>query len=280
MTIDSSFHIMYGGNHGYLHAIYLSMSSLARRSKRNLVFHLLTMSYENLKALDENDRLLLNRMVKSFNPANEVILYDVTSLHERYLKDNSNTDNKLFSPFCMLRLFCDKVLPLDLETILYLDGDTLAFAPVETIEEVDISNVEFAAALDYLGRFWKRPHYFNSGVLYINLKKCRETKLFEKCLLYLDKHHSMMPDQDALNKVNESHIELDFKYNDQRKVKKNTVISHYPRHVWKFWKPVKPWQVDRMHKELKRHEFDIDLNFFLETFPFEELGYRRENFAS
>lgn len=278
---DGPFHILYGGNHGYLHAIYLSMSSVARRSKRDLCFHVLTMSHGERRGIDEEDRSLLEKMAKGFNERNEVFLYDVGQLFEERLQNNKNSDNKLFSPFCMLRLFADKVLPKDIGHVLYLDGDTLAYKPVETIEEVDISNAEFAAALDYLGRFWKGPwrRYFNSGVLWINLEKCRETNLFEKCIAYLETHHSMMPDQDALNKVNVAHIELDMKYNDQRKVKPTTVISHYPRHVYKYWNPVKPWEVDRMHKELKRHEFDEDLSFFLETFPFEELGYDRSRFS-
>ena len=107
------------------------------------------------------------------------------------------------------------------------------------------------------------------------MKKFRETGLFEKCIEFVKTKKAFFPDQDALNKKNVSHMVMPTKFNDQRDVLEDTVISHYPRRIWKFYNPVKPWMIGRMHKEYKRHCFDIDYDYYLEHFPFERYGMEK-----
>jgi hypothetical protein len=71
------------------------------------------------------------------------------------------------------------------------------------------------------------------------------------------------------NKFNEQ------RYSDKDKKKVDTVVSHYPSHVWHFWDPVRPWNISLMHKRYKIHCFDKDYEYFLTNFPFEELGLKR-----
>ena len=274
---EGPINLLYGGNKGYVHAIYLSLESMARRSHVPIQVHLFTMTDGATIGMGEDERSLLEGMLKSFNHESGVILYDATSLYFESFKKGPNAENVFFPPMCLLRLYAQRLLPKDIEEMLYLDGDTLIHNPIETIREIDISKVEFGAVLDYLGKTWKHRGYFNSGVLYFNMKKCQETSLFEKCIDYVMSKKSFFPDQDALNKCNVAHLIMPTKFNDQRDVLQETVISHYPKRIWKWWKPVKPWEIARMHKELKRHDFDIDYDFYLSHFPFADYAMDKPN---
>ena len=267
--------ILYAGDKGYTMALFLSIESIARRTKNPIKIHLFSMTSGKTKGIEEEVRLLLETMLKDFNEENEIILYDATKMYEDEFKKGPNTKNVFFPPMCLLRLFAERILPKDIDELLYLDGDTLIYNPIENIRENDISEHEFGAVLDYLGKTWKNKNYFNSGVLYFNMKKCRETGLFEKCIEFVMTKKAFFPDQDALNKKNVSHLVMPTKFNDQRNVLEDTVVSHYPRRVWKFYDPVKPWMIKRMHKEYKRHNFDVDYDYYLEHFPFERYGMEK-----
>ena len=68
-----------------------------------------------------------------------------------------------------------------------------------------------------------------------------------------------MPDQTALNKL-AMRVRVSGRYNNQGKMKKDTVFKHFTT-FFRFLPrvravSVKPWQVDKMHKELGIYEFD------------------------
>ena len=75
---------------------------------------------------------------------------------------------------------------------------------------------------------------------------CRDKKMF-------------MPDQTALNKL-ASKRKIPGKYNNQGKMKSDTVFKHFTT-FFKFLPrfkavTIKPWQIDKLHNELKIYEFD------------------------
>ena len=68
-----------------------------------------------------------------------------------------------------------------------------------------------------------------------------------------------MPDQTSLNKLATSKRILPRRYNDQRRDHDDTVMRHFSN-CFGFFPPrlidVKPWQVERVHEELKLHAYD------------------------
>ena len=99
----------------------------------------------------------------------------------------------------------------DIDRLLYLDGDILVQNNLETIFEIDISDVYAAVVKDYKPMTYNPPQveklgvnhsaYFNSGVMLLNLKKFREDDLFHKLLDYRLHGINFFMDQDALNVV-------------------------------------------------------------------------------
>lgn len=112
-----------------------------------------------------------------------------------------------------LRLFLPEII-VSKDKVLYLDADLLVFDSLRKLWHFPLENFLVAATVDssvYLGgiaiehfKALELPpehHYFNSGVLLLNLKKLRETNLFDKVVAWAQQKSHLMKhsDQDALN---------------------------------------------------------------------------------
>ena len=120
-------------------------------------------------------------------------------------------------------------------------------------------------SLDYYGKwFFKNKkikfNYINSGVLLLNLEKIRKTKLFKRAREMFKEKKMFMPDQSSLNKLSVNKKIEQRKYNEQRRLKKDTVFQHFTtsfRLLPFFHKvTIKPWNIDKVHKKLKIFEYD------------------------
>ena len=120
-------------------------------------------------------------------------------------------------------------------------------------------------SLDYYGKwFFKNKkikfNYINSGVLLLNLEKIRQTKLFKRAREMCKEKKMFMPDQSSLNKLSVGKKIEKRKYNEQRRLKKDTVFQHFTtsfRLLPFFHKvTIKPWDIERVHKGLKIFEYD------------------------
>ena len=125
--------------------------------------------------------------------------------------------------------------------------------------------MKLRGSLDYYGKwFFKNKkikfNYINSGVLLLNLKKIRETKLLKRARQMCQNKKMFMPDQSSLNKLSLSKKIEKRKYNEQRKLKKDTVFQHITtsfRLFPLFHKvTIKPWDIEKVHKRLKIFEYD------------------------
>lgn len=120
-------------------------------------------------------------------------------------------------------------------------------------------------SLDYYGKwFFKNKkikfNYINSGVLLLNLEKIRQTKLFKRAREMCKEKKMFMPDQSSINKLSVGKKIEQRKYNEQRRLKKDTVFQHFTtsfRLLPFFHKvTIKPWNIDKVHRKLKIFEYD------------------------
>ena len=109
------------------------------------------------------------------------------------------------------RLLAGELLPQGVKRILYLDPDILAINPVRPLWETDMEGNLFAAAA-HTGktelansvnrlRLGTNSDYYNSGVLLMDLGRCRKEVLPDALFRYAREHRRelVMPDQDMLN---------------------------------------------------------------------------------
>ncbi|MCM1167686.1 MAG: glycosyltransferase [Ruminococcus sp.] len=112
------------------------------------------------------------------------------------------------------------------DKILYLDGDILVLDDISELYNTDINDRYAAVVKDYKVTTYKPPHlerlhiekkhrhYWNSGMMLLNLKKMREDNITEKLFEYRENGINYFMDQDAFNVVFEENVVyLPLKYN-------------------------------------------------------------------
>lgn len=186
-------------------AIYSLIKNKNRATK--LFIHVVTADisapleplFERLSGLDQNVTIEVVKLSAS--------QYD--GLHE--FKANEPC---VASVAALLKFELPLIFP-QLDTLLYLDGDIIVRRDLQdlyriNIEEqyaavsVDSGVIYYAPTQEYLKRV---EHYFNSGVMLLNLKKMRAEKVTERLIREKQaSRDSMLMDQNAFNIVFDGHI--------------------------------------------------------------------------
>lgn len=263
--------LLYSGNGKVFDGVLTSTLSLVKRleNPRPLRVYLYTMTLTrvnpNYTAMGEEHARFIEKALQKHNPDTKVILCDVTDLYETHLKQNAN-EGCYCSPYTLLRLLADLTdMP---NKLLYLDADIMLNKDVSKLYDMDIEEYEYAAANDHYGKFLINPGYINAGVLLFNMKKCRETGLFEKARELIRVKKLTFADQSAIIRSTTKRKLISQRFNDQKFLYKNTVIRHFSKRL--FWLPyphtenIKQWHVEKVHKKFKYHQFDDILNEYLE----------------
>jgi len=80
-----------------------------------------------------------------------------------------------------------------------------------------------------------------------------------------------LPDQSALNKLSVSKKRQPRRFNEQRKLRRDTVFQHFTTSFrffpWFHTVTVKPWEIEKMHSKLKLHEYDTILYEYRRLLP-------------
>lgn len=252
--------ILFCGDNKVCEGIYLSALSICKNNYAEINFYIMTANIKNHIAINKDFSCALQKRIQQINPKNKVILIDATDVFGAYLP-TANMQTR-FTPFCMLRLFAD-MIPQIPDKILYIDTDVMCLKSISELYNMNIENCEIAGVPDRYGKWFfgniLTHNYLNSGVLLLNMKNIRKSHLFAKCRLMCRNKKMFMPDQSALNKL-AIKKKLPTKYNEQKKINKNTILKHFTTYFkfFPFFRSVtiKPWNVEKLHNELKIFEFD------------------------
>lgn len=125
------------------------------------------------------------------------------------------------------RLLMAELLPKSIDKVLYLDCDIIVRHSLCSLWEINIENVFAGVVHDaqeaVISKFNRLGYsydkgYFNSGVLFVNLKYWREKDATHLLLDFIEKYPTeiVLPDQDPLNVVfQDNKVFLPFTYNFQ-----------------------------------------------------------------
>lgn len=179
---DNTISVCYSGNKRVFPGILLSVMSLAKYTQRPLHIYILSMDLHEQNAnylpFSENQIHILNEVLRQKNSESCAELIDVGEFFRKELAAGKNAKN-YYTPYAQLRLYLSELEQMP-DKLIYLDIDTMAASDIGQLYDIDISGYEYAAALDYMGKFWISPVYCNSGVLLLNLPELRRTKLFPR----------------------------------------------------------------------------------------------------
>ena len=255
--------ILYCGNYKVFDGMLTTSLSMLKRSKSDepITFHIFTMDVSHLREdylpVTEKQLAFFNEVIKEYNKENKAILVDVTQFYKDYFTGCPNED-AYCSPYTLIRLFADLVdMP---SKLLYLDCDIMFNKDVHLLYDKDLGDYEYFASRDHYGKFLVNPNYINAGVILFNMKKCKETGLFQKAREWIQKKKLVFADQSAIIRSTTKRKVLSQRFNDQKFLYKNTVIRHFSKRL--FWLPyphtdnIKQWHVSRVHKVFKYYNFD------------------------
>lgn len=262
--------ILLCGNKGVFDGALTELISITNKTKEPINCYIFTMDLSRLKPqyvpIEDEQVDFLNKVVKSKNPDNNIIKVDVTNLYEENFKKCLN-EGAYCTPYTLLRLLADLV-PNMPDKLLYLDIDMMAGDDIGKLYNIDIEEYEYAAVKEKYGKWAIRPDYINAGMLLLNMKKIRETKLLEKARNLIRTKKMLFADQDAVFWSTTKKKILPRIYNEQLWFnKKDTVICHFCKRLllWPYPRTenFKQWNVEEVHKVLKCHSFDSDLEEYL-----------------
>ncbi len=258
------------GNKKVFDGALTELISITNKTKETITCYIFTMDVSRINkdytCMEDDQIKFLNEVVKSKNQDNQVIKIDVTDLYEKEF-GNCKNENAYCTPYTLLRLLADLVPEIP-DKLLYLDIDMMAGDDISKLFNIDISEYEYAAVKEKYGRWFIRPDYINAGMLLLNMKKIKETGLLEKARNLIRTKKMLFADQDAIFRSTTKKLLLPGKFNEQSKFnKKGTVICHFCKRLMLIPYPrtenIKQWQVEKVHKVLKCHAFDEDLEEYL-----------------
>ena len=258
------------GNKKVFDGVLTLLISIINKTKEFINVYIFTANITRINpdytAIEDEQIEFLNEVVKSKNQKNNVKKIDVTEIYEKEFGHCKN-ENAYCTPYTLLRLLADLVPEIP-EKILYLDIDMMAADDIVKLYNIDITNYEYAAVKEKYGSIFIWPDYINAGMLLLNMKKIKETKLLEKARNLIKNKKMLFADQDAIYKSTTKKLLLPRIYNEQSKFnKKDTVICHFCKRL--LWKPYphtenyKQWNIEEVHSILKCYAFDEDLNEYI-----------------
>lgn len=258
--------ILLCGNQKVFDGALSELISITNKTKEAVNCYIFTMDVSRIKpdytCITDEQVEFLNKVVKTKNSENKVIKVDVTNLYEREF-GNCKNENAYCTPYTLLRLLADMV-PKIPDKILYLDIDMMADDDISKLYNIDISEYEYAAVKEKYGSIFIWPDYINAGMLLLNMKKIKETGLLEKARNLIKTKKMLFADQDAIYRATTKKKLLPRIYNEQSAFnRKETVICHFCKRLILLPYPqvenYKQWHINEVHKLLKCHAFDKDL---------------------
>jgi len=196
-------------DNNYLRFCTVFLTSLFENNrKENITVHII---YE---ILDKN--IILKLKISCIKYNQKIIFHKLPDgiMKNFHIENNSHITLSTYN-----RLFIARILPEDINKVLYLDCDLLVRKPLKDLWDINIDNVAVGCVediwssskehYDYL-QYNQSDSYFNAGVLLINLDYWRKHKI-ETALINFTNSHSgklIFNDQDALNAILHDQKEL------------------------------------------------------------------------
>ena len=140
------------------------------------------------------------------NNAHECYFIDISTYKEEL--GNKLNVSSAWPRIAFVRLYLEKILPLEIKKVLYLDCDTIVLEDISLLYNIDMDNAAVAGSLDCMDVNYKEKigllkndNYFNSGVLLYNLEFIRKNCLSNKIELLINDRGKVFkyPDQDVIN---------------------------------------------------------------------------------
>lgn len=245
--MENQINIIIASDHRYLCHATVTILSVLQNSKTNRIsFYFLD------EGIGEENRIYLKKEISKLNGCIQFI-----DIKKEMFKEFPVSGHIQQSTY--YRIIAPYLLPVYLKKAIYLDSDIIVKADIDELFDIDIGSQIIGAVGEspqelqrLLDLGINNEHYFNAGVLVIELAKWKEKKITDKVFKYIEENPNKLIywDQDALNAVLDGKwYQLEAKWNVQTKFFEletykerclNPAIIH-------FTTDVKPWHIYSTH---------------------------------
>lgn len=262
--------LLFAGNNKVFDGVLTCLLSILKRSTndtyRVFIFTIdLTNINKNYLPIEDKQIKVLEKTLQKYSPDSQVYKIDVGELYNKEFASCPN-ESAYCSPYTLLRLLADLINDIP-DKLLYLDADIMFNQDIHLLYDTDIDDFEYAASNDHYGKYLVKPDYINAGVLLLNMQMIKKTGLFKKARFLLKKEKLIFADQSAIYRNTLKKKLLPQKFNDQKFLHKDTVIRHFSKRLMYIPYPhtenIKQWQIDKVHKVFKYHQFDDILEEYI-----------------
>ena len=192
------------------------------------------------------------------------IIIELIDMKEQY--KNAKKDSRISTP-SYYRLYLPNLLP-NLDKIIWVDGDILAYSDIKEMYDLDMNNFYFKGFLDVIPNAinhitMENDHYICAGVMLINLKELRKNNMVNKFNKFIEEYNDKLynHDQSVINALCYSKMDIlpakfgllnmisisffkelalryryKYRYTDKEleDAYNNPIILHLVRKPWKF----------------------------------------------
>lgn len=191
--------ILYTVNNGFVPQLAAGICSVCENNQAEEQIHFYVFSL----GITQENKGKIEKLAEKYGRSISII--EIQNMNE-YL--DFEFDTLGWSPVILARLFMGKILPPEVERILYMDGDTVVVGSLKELWNTDLGDhvlgmsVEPTADRNRKNALGLENYYYhNSGVLLVDVKKWREVKAEELLIdFYRAKEGKLFAaDQDAIN---------------------------------------------------------------------------------
>ena len=206
MNTSKEIPIFYSVDDNYIPCLAVALESLVAHTSDNNHYRIIVL---NTGISDEN----ISKIMKYEKDNVKISFEDISSKLFRLKKELELRIRDYYTNTIYYRLFIASIFP-QFDKAIYLDADMLILDDVAKIYDVDMGDNlliavrdEVVASDEVLRRYSlyqigvDYDYYFNSGMLVMNLREMRASKIEEKFIYMLTKYNlsTICPDQDYLN---------------------------------------------------------------------------------
>lgn len=184
----------------------------------NVHFYIATIE---LDKLTDNNKNIISKLIENFNNKSTVEFFDFS---EQYKNELYNANHQC-NPYMGVRLLLDTFVNKGLDTLLYIDCDTIILTNLlEYRNKIKYSNMDYLALLLPFESYYS----VNGGVIYFNLNNMKQNNTISKLKeIYKNDTIHINPDEYALSNATDKIMSADDYFNNISKHHMNKGIIHY-----------------------------------------------------
>lgn len=196
--------VLYTIDGGFVPQVAAAITSICENNMHVEEIHFYIMSFHIPAWLEKKLAEYVNTYSKNAC-IRDVIFIELNEMHHYF---DFTIDTSAWNPIVLARLLVDKLLPENVERVIYLDGDTIVRGSLSELWDTDMGELSIGACIEATCSLkrkekmgLKNKPYHNAGVLLVDLKNWRKNNTGQEIIDYYCKNNGKLyaNDQDAIN---------------------------------------------------------------------------------